>query len=61
LAGVGDRGDVDGVEVGVDADDDSGVGMSRWWCPLRAMNRVVGDNPAGRADKTLMRNCQAPD
>jgi hypothetical protein len=26
-----------------------------------AMNRAVGDNPVGRADKTSMRNGQAPD
>ena len=34
LAGVGDGREVDGVEVGVDADDDAPWLMSRWWCPF---------------------------
>ena len=61
LASVGDCRDVDGVEVGVDADDDALWGCHDGWCPLRAMNRAAGDDPGGRTDKTLMRNGQAPD
>ena len=64
LTGIGDRGDVDGVEMGVDADD-HGAGMSRWWCPLRCNEPAVGDNSgrAGRqdideaADRLLIKSC----
>lgn len=62
LAGVGDSGEMNGVQMGVGADNNPAV----WGCHdggvlSVAMNRAVGDNPVGRADKTLMRNGQAPD
>jgi hypothetical protein len=61
LAGVGDRGDVDGVQMGVDADDDAAWRCHDGGVLFRELSLRWGDNPVGRADKTLMRNGQAPD
>jgi hypothetical protein len=60
LAGIGDGRNVDGVEVGIDADDDAPRGCHDGGV-LSVGDDCGGDNPAGRADKTLMRNGQAPD
>lgn len=55
LTGIGECGQVNGVEVGIDADDDSTWGCHDGGVLSVQLLRAVDDNPVGRADKTLKR------